>query len=320
MKAPKGYKLSTERKEITIVAGSQTQSVTVEDTVQIDPFSISFTKQLTGGNTELGGVEVSDATFKLEYFTDAALANKKYEASFKTDSNGMVNFTKDTAFNSTFPDACWQGMRNQQQLHLPAGYVRVTEINNDTNADVGTLCKAVITLNDGTKVDISKGVVFQVKYRDERNESEQFICITANNTVVDENTVEKIEDERVKRFDICFTKKSQDGEPMAGVPFIIENTVTGEKHLVVSDENGFVTTRRTDLVKVDGDGSKTLDDYKAADAPYYNTLDSYVKDKLEDMTDSVIVNNELNSAPIWFYGTADDVSKEESFLKERDEE
>lgn len=320
LKAPKGYKLSTERKKFTITADSQTQSVTVTDEAVIDPFSISFTKQLTGGNTELGGVKVSDATFKLEYFTDSALANKKYEASFKTGSNGVVNFSKDTAFNSTFPDDCWKGWRNQQQLHLPTGYIRVTEINNDTNANVGTLRKAVIALNDGTKVDISKGVVFKVEYSDDTNTREKFTCITANNTVVDENTVEKVEDERVKRFDICFTKKSQDGEPMEGVPFIIENTVTGEKHLVVSDENGFVTTRRTDLVKVGEDGSKTLDDYKAADAPYYNKIDSYIKDNLEDMTDSVIVNNELAPAPVWFYGTTDDVSKEESFVTERDEE
>lgn len=319
--APKGYKLNTNAKQFTVAVGNQSQNVIVEDEAVIDPFAVSFNKKLTGGLNEIAGVKVSDATFKVEYFTDAGFTNKKYEASFKVADDGTITFTKDTAFNSTFPDACWQGMAGYVQLHVPAGYLRVTEVNNDANANVGVLRKAVVTLNDGTKVDISKGIDFKVEYSDPSNNArEKFICITANNTEVNENTVENIEDERVKRFDICFTKKAQDGEPMSGVPFIIENTKTGEKHLVVSDENGFVTTRRTDKIKVDGDNTKTLDEYKAKNAPYYNSLDSYIKDNVEDMTDKDLVNNKVAPAPIWFYGTSNDVSTEASFVKERDED
>ena len=313
--APKGYQLNPNPQPFTITAGSYDNAVVVTDDVKIDPFQVSFNKKLTGGNTELSGVSVSEATFKVEYFTDKGLANKKYEASFKVNTEGNVFFTKDTAFNSTFPEECWQGWKNVQQLHLPAGYIRVTENNNDTNESVGTLRKAVVKLNDGTTVDISKGIVFQVKYEDEKNRKEQFICITANNTVVDENTVEQIEDERVKRFDICFKKEDENGEPMAGIPFIIENTKTGEKHLVVSDDNGFVTTKRTDSVTVDGQ-TKTLDEYKSSKAPYYNGLDAY----LDKLTDKDVVKNKLRPAPVWFYGTNEDVSKEASFVAERDTE
>ena len=56
---------------------------------------------------------------------------------------------------------------------------------------------------------------------------------------VDDSYVENL----VKRSDMEFSKKADDsGDRLAGIPFKVTSQTTGESHIVVTDENGYVST------------------------------------------------------------------------------
>lgn len=317
-KAPKGYARDTERHTITVQPAARNQVFTLSDSIVLDPLSVTFQKRLTGNNTKLGEVSAAGVPFLVEYFTDAGLTKKWWQASFRTDNNGELFFNKAYLSNdvaNTFPSECWTADR-VAQLEFPAGFVKISEINNDSNSKVGTLLKGTVTLPNNQSFDLTNGIVFSSTVTGDDGRNIAWKCVSGNNAAVNDGDTISINDERVKRFDIAFTKTDQSGTPMAGIPFIIRNKITGESHMVVSDEKGFVTTRRTDNVVVNGE-TVTLDSLKSSKDPYYNSNDSY------DAKDKTLINNELIPSPVWFYGTAEDVTKSDSYAsykKERDEE
>ncbi len=325
-KAPKGYMRTRGRQAFTITNGVYNTSVTLEEEVATDPFIIEVKKTLTGGNTQVGDVTVAGVDFLVEYFTDEALSNKRYQATFTTDADGVISFTKNYLKASTFPAELWD---SKGLINFPAGYIRVTEVNKDANPNAGTLAAGSITWDGlSNAINIEDGVVIKAEVSsysplEQNNDTITFSYVSGGSVITENNDEVSVTSERPKRFDVCFTKKDEDGNPMAGIPFIIENTTTGEKHLVVSDAKGYVTTKRSDVVFISAEATQgvALDSLKSAEDPYYNSLDSYITDQTAD----ALVNNELLPAPIWFYGTSDDVTKLDAevyadYQKERDTE
>ena len=327
-KAPKGYMRTPGRQAFTITNGVYNTSVTLVEDVAVDPLQIVVTKTLTGGQQSVGDVNVAGVDFLVEFFSDAALSKKLYQATFTTNTDGQLGLLKRFLKNgtSTFANEFWS---NTGELNFPAGYIRVTEVNRDNDPSVGTLTTGTIYwqgLND--VISIEDGVVIKVEVassspREERNDAITFSYVSGGSIITDQNEDISVTSERPKRFDVCFKKQDEDGIPMAGIPFIIENTTTGEKHLVVSDAKGYVTTKRSDVVFTSAEATQgvALDSLKSAEDPYYNSLDSYITDQTAD----ALVNNELLPAPIWFYGTSDDVTKLDAavyadYQKERDTE
>lgn len=69
------------------------------------------------------------------------------------------------------------------------------------------------------------------------NQSEQTATLSSTN-----KTVNLTFKNQVVRGDVSFFKHSDNGEPMANIPFKITSKTTGESHIVVSDSEGLVST------------------------------------------------------------------------------
>lgn len=72
---------------------------------------------------------------------------------------------------------------------------------------------------------------------------EQVVRIRENGVIVDLGYADNVLDEQVIRSDFFFTKVEEGTmERLAGIPFLVTSVTTGESHVVVSDDNGTVST------------------------------------------------------------------------------
>jgi len=78
--------------------------------------------------------------------------------------------------------------------------------------------------------------------------------------------------DQVKRNDLIFRKVDDRDEPLAGIPFVAENTVTHEKHILVTDENGIFNSAAAFHSKDTNANDFLLKDGKETDAIDSSTL------------------------------------------------
>lgn len=224
-KAGKSYALDEGIHKVN-VSGGQTATVNVTDAPQNDPADMLVAKvdAETGKASPLGAGTLAGAEFTVKYYdgfyTQENLPEKATRTwVLKTDENGRtslarVTLDKDKYFVSG--DSFYT--RKNGDITLPIGTVTVQE----TKAPSGYL------LSDNS-IHIQQ--------------------ITSNTTTERVTTfVEPSEDaptvrEQVKRGDIAFNKvHGEDMTGLAGVPFKITSTTTGESHIAITDVNGILTT------------------------------------------------------------------------------
>lgn len=224
-KAGKSYALDEGIHKVN-VSGGQTATVNVTDAPQNDPADMLVAKvdAETGKASPLGAGTLAGAEFTVKYYdgfyTQENLPEKATRTwVLKTDENGRtslarVTLDKDKYFVSG--DSFYT--RTNGNITLPIGTVTVQE----TKAPSGYL------LSDNS-IHIQQ--------------------ITSNTTTERVTTfVEPSEDaptvrEQVKRGDIAFNKvHGEDMTGLAGVPFKITSTTTGESHIAITDVNGILTT------------------------------------------------------------------------------
>lgn len=223
--AGKSYALDEGIHQVN-VSGGQTATVNVTDTPQNDPADMLVAKvdSETGKASPLGAGTLAGAEFTVKYYdgfyTQENLPEKATRTwVLKTDENGRtslarVTLDKDKYFVSG--DSFYTSTNGN--ITLPIGTVTVQE----TKAPSGYL------LSDNS-IHIQQ--------------------ITSNTTTERVTTfVEPSEDaptvrEQVKRGDIAFNKvHGEDMTGLAGVPFKITSTTTGESHIAITDVNGILTT------------------------------------------------------------------------------
>lgn len=224
-KAGKSYALDEGVHKVN-VSGGQTATVNVTDAPQNDPADMLVAKvdAETGKASPLGAGTLAGAEFTVKYYdgfyTQENLPEKATRTwVLKTDENGRtslarVTLDKDKYFVSG--DSFYTSTNGN--ITLPIGTVTVQE----TKAPSGYL------LSDNS-IHIQQ--------------------ITSNTTTERVTTfVEPSEDaptvrEQVKRGDIAFNKvHGEDMTGLAGVPFKITSTTTGESHIAITDVNGILTT------------------------------------------------------------------------------
>jgi len=224
-KAGKSYALDEGIHKVN-VSGGQTATVNVTDAPQNDPADMLVAKvdAETGKASPLGAGTLAGAEFTVKYYdgfyTQENLPEKATRTwVLKTDENGRtslarVTLDKDKYFVSG--DSFYTSTNGN--ITLPIGTVTVQE----TKAPSGYL------LSDNS-IHIQQ--------------------ITSNTTTERVTTfVEPSEDaptvrEQVKRGDIAFNKvHGEDMTGLAGVPFKITSTTTGESHIAITDVNGILTT------------------------------------------------------------------------------
>ncbi len=214
--APAGYALDETVYPVVVAAG-QTASVETTDMPQSNPLDLIVDKvdAETSLDLPLGSASLEGAEYTLRFFGGHYSTVEAAEASgealrtwiLKTDANGHValNEAHKVSGDDFYTDAEGRNV-------LPLGTVLVQE----TKAPEGYL------LDDTVQV----------------------VPITGEGTAASVNTYHKpTHAEHVKRGDFEFVKA--DGatmERLARVPFLVTSTTTGEQHVIVTDENGFVST------------------------------------------------------------------------------
>ena len=235
-KAPQGYALAETPWTVTVNGGA-TDTLEVSDVPQNDPAGLLMAKydgektwqdeNLPQGSASLGGaqyvVTYYDTTEEktaeeLGYESAANAGDYTRQWVFETDSTGFILLENDWYVESTT-----DGLIKSDALYtnsdgfttLPLG----TYVIQEYTAPEGYL------LNDEIFIDVvtSEGTAESVNTWNAPNEETAF-------------------KELVKRGDVEFQKRNDQGEAMAGIPFRITSQTTGESHIVVTDENGSVNT------------------------------------------------------------------------------
>lgn len=260
-KAPKGYALPDNPWTVNVKGGS-TGTLEVSDVPQNDPAGLLLAKfdgekvwkgeaNLPQGSASLGGAE-----YVVTYYDTLDDGTSE-----DTGESGGTGETEGT-----------EGDENAQLLES-LGYVSPTEAGDYTRQwvfktqDDGSISlqydEPAATSSDGLITSdpaykSSKGnatlplgtYVIQEYAAPEGYLLSEEIFI---DQVTSEGTAEWVEtwnapnedtalQELVKRGDVEFQKKNDQGEALAGIPFKITSQTTGESHVVVTDENGHVNT------------------------------------------------------------------------------
>lgn len=213
-----GFTGNGDSQVVTIKAGA-TATVSFSDTPITDPIRIILQKKdlEIGQEFPQGAATLAGAEYTIRYYdgqyssvTDAENSGEPTRSwIFKTDDKGVIYFDDETYMVSGDP----QYHTNSGKVTFPLGTVLIQE----TKAPVGYLIDNTVYLRNIT---------------DDENETAEDVK-TFN---------EPISSDQVKRGDLLFIKSSEGKERMAGIPFKITSKTTGESHLVITDENGYVNT------------------------------------------------------------------------------
>ncbi len=212
-----GYAISVDPETATVPSGS-TNTMKVYDRPEDDPMALIARKldTETGKAYPLGNASLEGAEFTVRYYDGFYETVEDAEASgdptrtwvVKTNASGMA-FLND----ASKVDGDEYYRLETGEPCLPLGTILIQE----TKAPTGYLLGEQITELRQTKPQ------------------------TSVDEVVSFN--EKIEKEQVKRGDLEFIKVAEnDMNRLAGVPFKLTSDTTGESHILVTDENGYVST------------------------------------------------------------------------------
>lgn len=236
-KAPKGFAIDTTIYNVTVIS-KETNILKVSDKPQVNPVDIVLEKRDhdTNGSKPSGSASLENAEFTVKYYdgyydTDPALQGKPAARTWKlkTDVNGKVKmndnykisgdvFFTDSSGKPSFP----LGTVTVRETKAPKGYL--------TNQEV--FIKKITS--DGTKETLAVYTVPTVK-------------------------------EKVIRGDVQLTKfaEGKDPEtekkvPLEGINFKLTSKTNGQSWTIVTDKNGFASTKQ---LKLSNHGNLPYDTY-----------------------------------------------------------
>lgn len=130
------------------------------------------------------------------------------------------------------------------------------------------------------------------------------------------STHKNVADDQIRRCDLYFRKVDLDGNPKPNIPFLIsairrddggQETIL-EQHVIVSDENGIVTTSSKDIT-VDIGGARATYPGRAH-GNHTNEFDQYVQNNLVSPDgETHLTNGDASRWGVWFQGNASDAPK-----------
>ncbi len=214
--APKNYALNEAIIRISVKGQSEIQTFTVTDAPQNAFIEILLRKtdRETGAQVPLGSASFEGAEFTVKYYdSDGTRKGASGEPLrtwvFRTDAKGEVSLQDPASFVSG--DELYTG--SDGRYVLPVGTYMITE----TKAPEGYLL----------------------------SDEEMVVAVTPDGTAETIGTYAAPEfPEQVKRGDLSFIKvlsdpgNEQDMTALANIPFEIISNTTGERHIIITDENG----------------------------------------------------------------------------------
>lgn len=209
--------------EWTVDGSSGKATLTVANTSQNDPVLVLLEKRsketnaaVPQGGATLGGAEYTYKYYDGYYSTEEELEGKTPLRTwvFKTDSIGLIQTDKPDKYFVSGDEFYY--MRDGKTLTFPLGTYTIQE----TKAPEGYLIDDALHIRTITSVGSAEPV-------------------HTYNAPAGETALK----EQVKRGDLAFTKvEDSTMSRLAGIPFKMTSKTTGESHIVVTDDNGYVST------------------------------------------------------------------------------
>lgn len=222
---------------------TKSNGANLDDNAKVDiSLEIYKREQRCDGDEAEGGSLLRDAVYKIEYWDVPSEAEKgnatpEHHRSWyvRTDDSGHGDIQTITTdeFTVTTSRANGQSItrtfksdepyRQEGEIVIPMGYIEITEVSNPLGHffDNGTSNGPGIT----RKYPVNNGDRFTIEY---------------DYSILNDN----VSPDAAYRGDMFFDKKNEATQhAMPGIPFLITSNTTGEAHVVVTDENGYVDTR-----------------------------------------------------------------------------
>lgn len=214
--APKGFKINEEPVPFVVRSGVETNKVIVEDEPLDDPIKVLLQKKdsETRKITPQAGAVLEGAEYTINYYDGYYQTSDELKAItpfrhwiFRTDSDGKVDLS--TSIPISGGDLYYD---EWGKAVFPLGTISIQE----TKAP------------DGYKLDPTIYVYKLAQGSDVNLEAW--------------NTPEFLEEP--ERGDFKFPKITEDGTPLADIPFKITSNTTGESHIIVTDADGILDTSK----------------------------------------------------------------------------
>lgn len=212
-----GYTGNGDSRLVKVEAG-KTATVSFSDKPIVNPVDLLLIKvdAETGKGYPQGAATLEGAEFTVKYYDGYYSSPEEAEKCgaakktwvFKTDSKGEIHLNKD-GYKGTGDEL----YISNGKVIFPLGMVTIQE----TKAPTGYLLDNTIHIRNIT--DSSDG----------RAEIVQTYKMPTSK-------------EKVKRGDLLFVKSAEGKGRMANIPFKLTSKTTGESHIVITDENGYVNT------------------------------------------------------------------------------
>ena len=237
-KAAEGFEISERVYEVdattpgTHVAKEDGKTVSVGNNVNGDPLIIKKYDSDTGEASAQGGASLARAQFTIRHYAIDVDANQTADslAKLTPDAEWIVQLNGEGEFrfqdiNKTFD---WEG--SEIPYLVASSYDGVT----DTEA---RLADGYINTEGIAEIPFGWVTVEETKAPQgyQIDNGVHVIKMTAGMTEA-QSTVACYDE--IIRGDVTLQKVTDDGTPLAHVPFRITNKATGEKHIIVTDENG----------------------------------------------------------------------------------
>ncbi len=231
-----GYTGNGDSRVIKVEAG-KTATVTFSDKPIVNPVGLLLLKvdDGTGKGYPQGAAILKGAEFTVKYYDGYYSSREEAEKGgaakktwvFKTDDKGEVYLDKEG-----YKVSGDELYINNGKVVFPLGTVTIQE----TKAPDGYLLDNTVHIRNITDSSDGKAEIVQ-----------SYKAPTSRETV--------------KRGDLLFVKSAEGKARMANIPFKITSKTTGESHIVITDENGYVNTSSSwNLHSKNTNAGKTADD------------------------------------------------------------
>ena len=226
------YKVDAMTPGTHLVENTQTEDKSVGNNIQGDPLIIKKYDSDTGEAFAQGGASLARAQFTIRHYVIDVDANQTADslAKLTPDAEWIVQLNGEGEFrfqdiNKTFD---WEG--NEIPYLIASSYDGVT----DTEA---RLADGYINTEGIAQIPYGWVTVEETKApQGYQIDSGVHVIKMTIGTTEAQLTVACYDE--IIRGDITLQKATDDGSPLAHVPFRITNKTTGEKHIIVTDENG----------------------------------------------------------------------------------
>ncbi len=255
------YLMDTKRYYVNITAEDykETKVIESDERPTFDPIPFEIVKECSEGEN-VGSATLEGAQFTVWYYKGYYESYDEIKANnVAPDRKWIFDTRVSKATNNAtciihkellLPGSDEPYLDEDGDMALPLGTIVVEE----TKAPDGYLLEGatynIVNTIDGTKTSIDGPYVSKI-YVDQGT-----VKLSMGNKVIVE--------EKPIRGDISIRKIDKyTGKPMAGIPFLITSETTGEKHVIVTDEEGIASTDNT--FRPHSENTNNNDEYKEED-------------------------------------------------------